>query len=601
MVETAAMSVLELVGKIDSIERETEDIYLRLGEVFKAVKYEVDSSATDAEKAIVAVLSIHRGGASAEAARRRSEDFIEDATRYFKKVSAIEGTFLEGVENGIKSLSMLDDIISRIRADSEEMEIISLNAMTVALKSGAAGRAFSVITDELKRLSGRTIHHADDLSGAGSALLERLGELRSTLAALVETQLSFFQSARAALEKGFVSLESEIERSAREIRNLSGQALRVREPISAIMEEVQLQDIIRQSLDHVRLALGAADGNTAKVGGAIKAGSATDGATGNDNDNGAIDPDEEMAFLSEITRLSSSLLDDVSSQVRASLSRFKAGIEGVSAVMASVESARLEVIVSRSGESAGAEYEARAVPYIAAKENAVSGASAIADGVRRLDERFKEMNVILARFMNIVTASRIETARNKTLAIVSTTVAGMMDLTERLSDDVSAAGGVTRSFAKTLSTGMSDYLSVAEETMAELKVKVRGLKDEFDRIEESRGRLWGVESEFRPFSENFSKAIKEASGSVERIGVLAVELEDMRDVLEACAKANDARPDGVASLAGVASKAPLHSRRLRTIVDRFTIFAHKQTAARIARLASDADDSAADSGEVTLF
>ncbi|MBU0927857.1 MAG: hypothetical protein KKA67_08915 [Spirochaetes bacterium] len=576
MIEAVTASVLDLVDRIDVIERETESIYLRLGKVFQTVKNAVDSSSRGAEAAISSVIAQHRSGVSAEAAKRRSEDFIEDATRFFQKASRTEQTFLRGVEDGIQSLSRLDDIINRIRADSEEMEIVSLNAMTVALKSGAAGRAFSVITDELKRLSGRTIRHADDLSKTGYNLLERLDALRSTLSSLSETQDTFFKSAKEALETGFVALDREVDDAARDIRALSLEAASVRSPIASIMQEVQLQDIIRQSLDHVRLSLRAAE---------------PDGAAGAQE---SIDPEEEQAFLVEITKLSASLLDDVSAQVRASLERFNSGISGVNSVMSSVESARGAIVSGRNESGIGRAYESKAGAYIAAKEIAIAEASAISVGVRRLDERFKEMNAILARFKSIVTASRIETARNKALAIVSTTVEGMMDLTERLTEDVTAAGGVTRSFGKTLSTGMSDYLSGAAESMAVLKAETSGLRAEFDRIGESRARLWTTESEFKPFSDDFANAIREASEAVERIATLAGELEGMRDALSAYASASPGSSDR-------ASASNIHSERLKAIVDRFTIFEHKQTAARLTRLDADVDDSTAESGDVTLF
>ena len=49
----------------------------------------------------------------------------------------------------------------------------------------------------------------------------------------------------------------------------------------------------------------------------------------------------------------------------------------------------------------------------------------------------------------------------------------------------------------------------------------------------------------------------------------------------------------------------IHSERLKAIVDRFTIFAHKQTAARLTSFDSGGnagdDDSTAESGDVTLF
>jgi len=576
MNKTVTSSALGLIETIDAIERETEAIYLNLGKVFRTVKLAVDTNSSEAEAAITSALGFHRGGASAATARRRSEDFIEDSTRFFKNAEATEQTFLDGVEAGIRSLSMLDEIIGRIRSDSEEMEIVSLNAMTVALKSGAAGRAFSVITDELKRLSGRTIKHADDLSQAGFALLERLGALRVTLGSLTAAQSSFFASAMAALENGFTALDREVDQTAHDIRALSEEASSVRIPISAIMQEVQLQDIIRQSLDHVRISLKAAEPSTQC------------------SDEDPVDLDEEQAFLIEITRLSASLLDDVSAQVRASLDRFNAGIAGVNAVMASVEAARSTLLAVRGNAGNGGDYESKATPYITMKEKAVTEAAAISDGVRRLDERFKQMNGILARFKSIVTASRIETARNKALSIVSTTVSGMMELTGRLTEDVAAAGGVTRSFGKTLSAGMTDYLSGAEDNLVSLREKGGELRDEFLRIDESRRRLWAIESDFKPYSDEFSMAIREATKSVVRIETLASELESMRAALASCTG------DDENSAARVAASS-IHSERLRSIVDRFTIFAHKQTATRLGSIAAQEDGSSAESGEVTLF
>jgi len=575
MAQMLAESVLGLVDRIDAIEHDTEAIYLRLGKVFQAVKLAVDDSSREAEEAVLRVLHEHHGGSSAAVAKRRSKEFIEDASRFFDRASQAELNFMDGVERGIETLSRLDEIINRVRADSEEMEIISLNAMTVALKSGAAGRAFSVITDELKRLSGRTIQHADKLSQAGSDLLARLNVLKDTLHVLSETQTSFFDSARSALEKGFVNLEHDVDETARAIRGLSADSAGVKGPISTIIQEVQLQDIIRQSLDHVRLSLKAAEPDATLSGEHITI-------------------EEEQAFLLEITRLSSSLLDDVSGQVRASHERFRNGMDGVNAVMSAVEMARFAMVAERTASVDGGDYRTKAQAYIASKEKALTEAGAICNGVTILEDRFKGIHAILARFKSIVTASRIETARNKALAIVSTTVAGMMELTDSLSEDVNQAGGVTRSFGKALSTGMSDYLSGADETIASLRKEVGALQTEFDRIGDSRRNLWETESNFRPFSDRFSEAVREATESVDRIASLAQELEGMRDAL--ASYADSAVHDGIKT-----SASSIHSDRLKDIVNRFTIFEHKQTAARIASLDPEEEDISAESGDVTLF
>lgn len=577
MIERVASSVPALVRRIDEIEHETESIYLRLGTVFQAIKAGVDASASDAEQTIRRILDEHRGGISVEAARRRSREFIEDATRFFEKAAAAERTFMGGVEDAIASLSRLDDIIDRIRADSEEMELVSLNAMTAALKSGMAGRAFSVITDELKRLSSRTIRHADDLSSAGSSLLQRLATLQATLVALAATQSSFFDSARQALESGFAALGTEVDETATAIRGLGDEASRVRQPVQAIMQEVQLQDIIRQSLDHVRLSLHAAESD--------------DRTAGVDE---SIDPVEERAFLAEITRLSATLLEDVGAKVGSSIERFRVAMRDVDAIVASVESRRGATLQASCADNAGDEFDAHARAYMAAKEAAVAEAAAITDGVRALDERFRDMHGILTRFSTIVMASRIETARNKALSIVSATVTGMMELTERLSADVGEAGIVTRSFGKALATGMSDYLEGAEGKLDVLRAEIANLSSEFVRISASRERLCQAEGDFRPFPDAFFAAVQEAGEAVARVDSLAAELDAMRG--ELAAHADEASADG----AQVAASS-IHSERLKAIVDRFTIFAHKQTAARIAQMDAGVDDSSAGSGDVTLF
>ena len=60
-------------------------------------------------------------------------------------------------------LKNMNDIIVKIKDESNEMELISLNAMVVSIKSGQKGQAFSYITSNLKELSLKLISQADTL------------------------------------------------------------------------------------------------------------------------------------------------------------------------------------------------------------------------------------------------------------------------------------------------------------------------------------------------------------------------------------------------------------------------------------------------------
>ncbi len=573
MADTVHASLAPFIDRIKNIERVTESIYLTLGKLFPAIKAGVDQSAHAAEEAIRAVLFSHRGGASAVLAKRRSEEFLEDATIFFDRASLTESGFLGAIEASIENLAQLDDIIDRIRADSEEMEIVSLNAMTVALKSGAAGRAFSVITDELKRLSGRTIQHANELSRSGSSLMEELAALQAALSELAAKQNAFFSGVRETLEHGFRELDEEVDAAASWLRLLSSEAQRVREPVSDIMQSVQVQDIIRQSLDHVLLSLGAASDDSLAAN---------------------IDRDEEELFLGEITRLSAALLDDIHNQVSGSLSRLRGDFDGIQAIIAELDAKRAAPPSSRSMCFDSIDFDGLSSAYLQAKAEAANRSARIAAGVLDLAERFKAVNSILSRFRNIVTASRIETARNKALSIVSNTVAGMMDLTERLAKDINAAGEVTRGFSKALTAGVSEYLGDAEDSRELLERELARLKGEFGRMENSRMRLCDAEAGFVPFSGEFNAAIGGAQGEALRIEGLARELDAMRGELQR-------RADASGSSGQELSSDSIHNHRLKAIVERFTIFNHKQAASQMTGLGQEYDSVGAESGDVTLF
>ena len=60
-------------------------------------------------------------------------------------------------------LQAMNSLIQKIKDESSEMELISLNAMVVSIKSGKEGQAFSYITSNLKQLSLRLIAQSDAL------------------------------------------------------------------------------------------------------------------------------------------------------------------------------------------------------------------------------------------------------------------------------------------------------------------------------------------------------------------------------------------------------------------------------------------------------
>jgi hypothetical protein len=82
---------------------------------------------------------------------------MEESAHQFRAMSESDQVLFEQLQTGIQQLHTIAESIGSIRMDSEDMELVSLNAMTVALKAGSAAPSFfpSRSRDEARRCSRR--------------------------------------------------------------------------------------------------------------------------------------------------------------------------------------------------------------------------------------------------------------------------------------------------------------------------------------------------------------------------------------------------------------------------------------------------------------
>ena len=561
-----------LIDEVGRIERESETVYLELGRLLPRLSVEMERGADQSESSFAALSSL--GGLRRGAPQERVEaSFIEGAIQFFVSLQARDSSFLAKINEGISRLGALEEIISRVRADSEEMEIISLNAMTVALKSGAQGKAFSVITDELKRLSGRTIALSEGVTASGRFLLEFFGKLRNALAELDDFQRDFFALIDKTLRSGYEEMERELSEATTFFSALLGEARSVRDPVFRVMGEIQHQDIVRQSLQHVAISLEEAR-ETA----------------------------DDPTFVSAVAELSGSLVEEVVSRLDAAARSFGSDVDMVSAIVGESERKRAEYLRAHSTADACADsraFEKGSERYLGLKRGVVSMASRLTDHVAALDGSFKSLAELLSRFQNIVVASRIEVAKTKALAGVATTVGGMITLTGRIETDVGAAMDTTKDFTRIAVESIGGYsvgggLGWSAKGGDEDARLVSTLKE----VEEDVARLSRAQEALRCAISDFSLYTGEFIGLISGSGNELGRLRDLIDRLRAVGvRLRDLESSIGPGIVGVESQGA-ESERLRRMVERFTIFTHKKTAGTIGRFAVEEGGEA---GEVTLF
>jgi len=556
--------VSALIAETNRVERESETLYLELGRLFPQLSSEMGRSADIAELSIKSLGELETIGKDVN-----GRSFIEESKAFFQSLYARDSSFLAKVTESIKRLASLDEVIGRVRADSEEMEIISLNAMTFALKSGAAGKAFSVITDELKRISGTTISLSEGVTASGRSLLEAFARLRNSLSELDEFQRGFFHSLYESIGKGYEEIETGLSSASAFFSSLLSEARRVREPVLRVMGEVQLQDIVRQSLQHVAISLSEAE-------------SAADSGDA-----------RSEAFIAAVAELCQELIGDIAGKMETSASAFGVNMDAIRELVGSCERRRSDFL--SSGESAFKKIDSESFTrgsarYLELKRDVLSMASSMSTQVKGLDESFKGLASLLTRFQNIVVASRIEVAKTRALAGVSTTVGGMVELTGRIEADVESAMGMTKEFIK-LSREAADEFSSSEAADNERLLSVLAVLDGgIKSLQERRDTIHGAVASFALYTADFIRLVERARENMKGLrsleeGLAAVgrRLDSLKDSLREGLRPDEIEPE---------------PERMRRMVERFTIFTHKKAAADIGNFDVEEGTQA---GEVTLF
>ena len=145
------MEIIEVSRTLEETSAKIEDMFLSLADKFSALLNK--KGGTSLEELISALNELKESNDKAS----EKEDALFNG--FDKHYSALYTNLNQKIED----LNELDTMVKEIKNDSEEMELITLNAMVISIKSGEKGLAFSCITENLKRLSNQMLQYANHL------------------------------------------------------------------------------------------------------------------------------------------------------------------------------------------------------------------------------------------------------------------------------------------------------------------------------------------------------------------------------------------------------------------------------------------------------
>lgn len=245
-----ASDTREIYRQLKYISDESEKEFLELSETFPVLIQEIDATGSSGHtNSAFGEFSLIQ--ADLQQLLKQQEALLSKNIEFLNSIRSKNSALFSNFSENMGLLDDVQNIILGIKDGSEEMEVISLNAMVVSIHSGKAGQAFSYITSNLKEMSLRLITQSESLFACRTSIQESLSDFQKQIQA---TDSVNEDGERKLTDSNEGMLEAS-NRITDKLSTIIDRAKEVKMPIIKAMEGIQMQDIIRQSLDDVLIAV----------------------------------------------------------------------------------------------------------------------------------------------------------------------------------------------------------------------------------------------------------------------------------------------------------------------------------------------------------
>lgn len=272
-VNFAISQLAELVGKITSVSRQTQNATKQAMDISAMMLRSGEQQAKDIAEAGREVLkiteAINQVSRRIEDSKKVAKQSVENSTRGMTAVSAsIDGirSIQDNVEETGKRIRRLteqskqiSEIVDLIADISERTSVLAINATVQATKAGAAGKGFKVVADSVQDLA----HQASDATRRIGALINAIQtDIQGAGAAMEKTTEEAQKGAKLAEDTGNVLAEiSDVSTALAEI---------VEETSAQVSSSSKAATHVSQTMRKVLDSVGESAASTKKTAGAIE-------------------------------------------------------------------------------------------------------------------------------------------------------------------------------------------------------------------------------------------------------------------------------------------------------------------------------------------
>lgn len=400
------MEIQNILSDIQKNNIQLENIFITLAEIFPNLLNKKGGTALEKLQDLLEKLKIENNSSVIQE-KSFFDNFGENYTILFDELN-----------RKLKDLTNLNSQVQIIKEDSEELELITLNAMVVSIKSGAEGRAFSVITENQKQLSNQMYLLSDRLLKEEDELIEKITNLKTIFTDTEESQKELSELG----SRSSSNITALIQKAAAPLGSTAELARTVYPLIQQSMEGLQIQDIIRQSVNHIQIVLEAVipyDQIDMQSDGAL----------------------DTVCFNSELLNITESVLQDILSSLTKSTGIFNINWNQVSGALKTIEQNRIQYmnkfLDEKETNSDNIQIHLQTVismfstliqkfnNYQLSQRDFNYTCQSITERTRRMYKVFEDLKPVIENLQHIRILQQIEVAKNEVLASVRESVTEM--------------------------------------------------------------------------------------------------------------------------------------------------------------------------------
>lgn len=572
------MNLQHLSSQIQSQSRTIEEVFLDFSTEFPQLLGSGKSSSLDDLLETLQTLE-NENNLSSRTETSHFHDYEEKYSDLFKSLN-----------EKIQNLSQINSDISHIKNDSEEMELIALNAMVVSIKSGDKGRAFSKITENLQQLSTSMIGLSARLSSEEGILINNVNNLKELFQEITSCQRKISEISTAEMNR----ISSCITRSSTPLQEMKRLSQSVYPQIQAAMEGLQLQDIIKQAFDHVVMCFDQF------------------------MDDEAIASNEEkldtIAFNISLAEIAQDVLSDIGGHLQRASEIFSQKWELVESILNQTEERRADYVhnfshtaTSSGGLSIVAQLESATegfqellkhfAQFQGIQKKVVTVCRNIIDRAHGMYDVFANLRPVISRLQHVRILQQIEVSKNDAVMAVKDLVTDM----DNLIMDSSNALDTMQITIETFIAEISDMISIFTSTMAEDNTKMTEVRTEkvafFNMLQTIQERIYSLMQHFTVYPPEFKQQCDHVNEMLGKLQSIQTDFGRMNDQLAGeVRRLSDKKLQFMHAMH--LHNYEIKDDKFRDLIKKFTITAHKEAAGKIAGFEVEAGSAP---GDITFF